>query len=61
MPPRATPPSGGSADGRPAANNGTVYVPVFVLLPYLPEDMKSLYDQFNAAMNCGRAPDKPSA
>ena len=43
------------ADGR------TVYVPVFVLLPNLPEDMSVLCDQFNAAMNGGKISGGPSA
>ncbi len=66
-------PGGGSFDfitphvaypsGNPASRGGkdTVYVPVFVLLPYLPDDMKALYEQFNAAMNGGQSGGKPSA
>lgn len=61
MRPHAAPPPGCQAGGAPDATGGTVYVPVFVLLPYLPEDMKALYDQFSAAMNAGRTHGAPSA
>ncbi len=66
-------PGGGSFDfltphvaypsGNPGSRSGkdTVYVPVFVLLPYLPDDMKTLYEQFNAAMNGGQSGGKPPA
>ena len=66
-------PGGGSFDfitphvaypsGNPRSRGGkdTVYVPVFVLLPYMPDDMKVLYEQFNAAMNGGQSGGKPSA
>ncbi|MCC8166827.1 MAG: helix-turn-helix domain-containing protein, partial [Planctomycetes bacterium] len=47
-------PSGERPDGP-----DTVYVPVFVLLPHLPDDMKALYDQFNATMNRERKPGIP--
>lgn len=30
------------------------YVPVFVLMPYMPEDMKALYEHFNTTMNGGK-------
>ena len=64
-------PGGGSFDfttphvaypsGNPDSRNGkdTVHVPVFVLLPYLPDDMKALYEQFTAAMNGGQATRQP--
>ncbi len=51
----------GKPDGERHGKPDTVYVPVFVLLPHLPEDMKALYDQFNATMNNKTTPGKPSA
>lgn len=48
----------GAADGASDAGGSVVYVPVFVILPRLPEQMQGLYDQFNAALNGGLTPGK---
>lgn len=46
----------------PSGSPGTThYVPVFVLLPHLPENMKAIYEHFNSMLNSGRKDNKPSA
>lgn len=53
--------SGGLPDGGHTTNKVTIYVPVFVMLPHLPEDLKVLVEQFNTVMNKRHAPGEPPA
>ena len=56
VPPHAAYPCGnGRSDGE------KVYVPVFVVLPHLPDDMQSLYEHFSVTLNRKQNGGRPPA